>query len=135
LVTLVILKRGKREEVTEMGWEKGRYYTRSKKVNGRVVREYLGAGRVAALAARLDAQEREEKEMKRAELKALRAELDALDAPLNELHRQTELLTRVALILAGFHQHHRGEWRKRRGNRQPAELGHSDRSEGDPEVA
>jgi hypothetical protein len=25
-----------------MGWDRGRYYTRSKKVNGRVVREYIG---------------------------------------------------------------------------------------------
>ena len=33
-----------------MGWERGRYYTRSKKVNGRVVREYVGTGQLAALA-------------------------------------------------------------------------------------
>ena len=29
-----------------MGWDKGKYYSRSKKVNGRVVREYVGGGRV-----------------------------------------------------------------------------------------
>jgi len=43
----MIAKRGKRSEVTEMGWDQGRYYTRSRKVNGRVVREYIGTGRVA----------------------------------------------------------------------------------------
>ena len=34
-----------------MGWDKGRYYTRSKKVKGRVVREYVVSGRAAAGAA------------------------------------------------------------------------------------
>ena len=43
-------KRGERPEVTYMGWEHGRYYTRSQKVNGRIVREYVGTGRVAELA-------------------------------------------------------------------------------------
>ena len=45
-----------------MGWDKGRYYTRSKKANGRVVREYVGAGRVAELVAQMDALERERRE-------------------------------------------------------------------------
>ena len=44
-----------------MGWDKGRYYTRSKKVNGRVVREYIGAGRVAELVAQQDTLEREKR--------------------------------------------------------------------------
>jgi len=45
-----------------MGWEKGRYYTRSRKVNGRVVREYVGGGEVGALAAEFDAIERKRRE-------------------------------------------------------------------------
>jgi hypothetical protein len=45
-----------------MGWDKGRYYTRSRKDNGRVVREYVGAGQLAALAAQMDALEREKRE-------------------------------------------------------------------------
>jgi hypothetical protein len=97
-----------------MAWDTGRYYTRSKKVNGRVVREYVGTGRVAELAVRLDAIERKKRETERAEVRALRAELDALDAPLNALNDLAELVARAALTAAGFRQHKRGEWRKRR---------------------
>jgi hypothetical protein len=97
-----------------MGWERGRYYTRSRKVNGRVVREYVGAGPLGELAARADAKERQQREARRAADRATRAELDALDAPLDELHELAELVARAALLAAGYRQHKRGEWRKRR---------------------
>jgi hypothetical protein len=102
-----------------MGWERG-YYYRVRKVNGRVVREYVGAGRVAELAAQLDAIEREQREAERAAWLAKRAELDALDAPLNELNALADLVGRAALVAAGFRQHKRGEWRKRRVQRAEA---------------
>jgi hypothetical protein len=99
-----------------MAWEKsGRYYTLSRKVGGRVVREYVGAGPVAELLAGLDAIERERKEAERAGLRAEREEMDALDAPLAELDELAELAAHAALVAAGFRRHHRGEWRKRRG--------------------
>jgi hypothetical protein len=96
-----------------MAWERG-YYYRVRKEGGRVVREYVGRGRPAELAARLDALARQERERGRAALRAAKAELDALDAPLNDLNDLAELLARAALLAAGFHQHKRGEWRKRR---------------------
>jgi hypothetical protein len=49
-----------------MGCERGRYYTQSRTVNGRVVREYVGAGPVAEAAAELDAIERDQRARQRA---------------------------------------------------------------------
>jgi hypothetical protein len=96
-----------------VGWERqGRYYYRTRKAGGRVLREYVGAGPAAELAARLDALEREEREAERA---AERAEPEALDAPLDELDGLADLLAHAGLLAAGFGQHHRGEWRRRRG--------------------
>ena len=99
-----------------MGWDRGFYY-RVRKVNCRVVREYVGRGPIAELVAQMDALERQQREAERAAWLAKRAELDALDAPLDELNDLAELLTRVALVAAGFHQHKRGEWRKQRVQR------------------
>jgi hypothetical protein len=97
-----------------MGWERGRYYTRSVKVNGRVVREYVGTGRVAELAAQMDALEREKRRLDGLALGAERNELAAIEADLKTLTEKTELVARAALLAAGYHQHKRGEWRRRR---------------------
>jgi hypothetical protein len=101
-----------------VGWDKGRYYTRSKKVNGWVVREYFGAGPAAASIAQLDALQREHREAERAVRRAKRAELEALDAPVTELDELADLLARAALLAAGYRQHKRGEWRRKRRARQ-----------------
>jgi crotonobetainyl-CoA:carnitine CoA-transferase CaiB-like acyl-CoA transferase len=97
-----------------MGWDKGRYYTRSRKVNGHVVREYIGTGEVARLAARMDAIDRLEREADLAAWKETQAELEALDVPLKKLNHLAELLARAALLTSGYRQHKRGEWRKQR---------------------
>ncbi len=104
-----------------MGWDKGRYYTRSKRVNGRVEREYWGRGKTGDLAARLHELERQPRLVEQEAKRARKAELDALDAPLNELSELADLLGRAALVVAGYHQHRRGEWRKRRGDRIPTD--------------
>jgi hypothetical protein len=101
-----------------MGWEtrrgRGHYYTRSRKVNGRIIREYVGTGLVAELAAQQDAEERAEKLAERDRLQHEVARWAATTAPLTELSRLLDGLTAATLIAVGYHQHHRGAWRKRR---------------------
>ena len=99
-----------------MGWEargNGRYYFRYRKVDGRVTRQYLGAGGVAELAAAADALRRADR---RAAMEGRRAEeaswREAL-APLLELSRVADLMARAALLAGGYHRHAR-TWRKRR---------------------
>ena len=101
-----------------MGWEtrrgRGRYYTRSHKVNGRVVREYVGTGLVAELAAQRDAEERAQRLAERERLQHEAARWAAAVAPLKQLSQLLDAMTAATLIAAGYHQHHRGAWRKRR---------------------
>ena len=100
-----------------MGWDKsGRYYTRSRRVNGRVVREYVGGGAVGELAAQMDAVERDQRLTEHECARAEREAVAALDGPLDELNELADLLAEAALVAAGFHRHNRGEWRKRRGH-------------------
>jgi hypothetical protein len=100
-----------------MGWDKdGRYYTRSRREGGRVVREYVGGGAVGELASQLDAIERARREADRAAQRAEREEVETLDAPLAELNDLADLLVRAALLAAGFHQHNRGNWRMSRAH-------------------
>ena len=98
-----------------MGWDKGgRYYTRSLREGGRVAREYVGRGAGAKLAARLDELERDQRRTAREVRRLDREQADALDAPLDDLNDAADLLVRAALLAAGFCQHNRGEWRKKR---------------------
>ncbi len=102
-----------------MGWERrqrgGLYYTRSKKVNGRVVREYVGTGQSAEAISQLDAGCRQRREGQAAEWTREREWMDCVDAQLNRLYDATEELTRRVLLAAGYHRHNRGEWRRKRG--------------------
>jgi hypothetical protein len=116
-----------------VGWH-GPYYYRSRREGSRVVREYLGTGRVAELAAQMHAIKRADREAEKADREAEKAELAALEGDIEALIEKTDLLTRAALLAAGFHQHKRGEWRKKRGNCKSAEPHGSDRPEGAPEA-
>jgi hypothetical protein len=104
-------------------WERrergGLYYTRSRKVGGRVEREYIGGGVLGELAARMDALERQQREEEAAAWKKERERMEALEAPVEELCEAAELLAKATLVAAGYHQHKRGEWRKRRANQSP----------------
>lgn len=99
-----------------MAWEsrhkRQRYYYRKRRVGGRVVSEYVGAGPAAMLIAEMDQIEREDTQEKRAEqLKMLAQDLD-----INQTLDLTIHLAKAALLLAGCHTH-KGEWRYRRVKR------------------
>jgi len=101
-----------------MGWETrargGRYYTRSKKIGGRVVREYLGTGRVAELTAQMDAVERQEREQAQVAAKAERDTDRAQEAALIDYCKAIDAIADEALLAAGYHKHN-GQWRRKRG--------------------
>ena len=102
-----------------MAWETrnggGRYYTRSRKVNGRVVREYVGTGPHAELMAAIDTGRREECIAKAAAERLEREQWHAVDAQVRVLCGLVDTLTAQSLVAAGYHRHKRGEWRRRRG--------------------
>jgi hypothetical protein len=97
-----------------MAWERGKYYTRSRWVNGRVVRDYVGAGPIGRLVADMDAASHEDRKAKATEFIESRIEAEGHDEKLRALERMAEVLTRAALVAAGCRQHHRGEWRRQR---------------------
>ena len=96
-----------------MGWEKGRYYTRSTKVNGRVEREYFGCGEVGALVAQMDAIERERREWERECWRLEKEEMETFDTSVVKVCQMADIIAKAAMVAAGFHRH-RGEWRRRR---------------------
>ncbi len=97
-----------------MGWDRGRYYTRSERVNGRVVRQYVGCGKAGELAAEMDARERAQRKAEAQENREEQARYQALDDQLAALDELADMMSRAALVAAGYHQHHRGEWRRKR---------------------
>lgn len=100
-----------------MAWETrergDRYYTRSKRVNGRVVREYVGTGDQAELEALEDERRREERVKERLEFQAMRDEAEGLDGAFRDLDRVCAEAIAETLASEGFHQH-KGQWRRRR---------------------
>jgi surface antigen len=101
-----------------MAWETrnggGRYYTRSKRVHGRVVREYIGTGPAAEMIAALDAESQRERDERRTARKASQAELERSAALVDRSWKGVLGITRAVLVVNGYYRHHRGEWRKRR---------------------
>jgi hypothetical protein len=103
-----------------VSWEtrkgSGRYYTRSFRRNGRMVREYVGGGLTGELAARNDELKREKRRQEREAREKERAELAAVSQVLAALAALSEAQMREGLEARGYH-YHKGEWRKRRPQR------------------
>src|SRR5690349_16103527 len=99
-----------------MGWESRRgrpYYYRKRRLGGKVVSEYLGAGLLGVVGSVLDAEDREEREEAEAAWRAERDRLDAAEAEIVEYCRAVEDVAWAALLAARCHQH-RGQWRRGR---------------------
>jgi len=104
-----------------MGWEtrKGKRYLYIKmREGGRVVSQYVGAA--SALGEFHRGSElsfyaaRRALERKRAAIRAEREEMDLLSGEVADLCDGIDAVMRASLLLAGYHQHDRGQWRKRR---------------------
>jgi hypothetical protein len=102
-----------------MSWETrgvyGPYYTRSRRVDGRVVREYVGAGPLADIIAQADEAEREARRLQRQREREQMEQDRRLDETFSTYSAGVDELLRSALEAAGYHQHKRGEWRRARG--------------------
>ena len=90
------------------------YLYRSVRRNGRVTSEYLAGGEDAFLIGTLERMEAtsEPPTFKRSGASGSNS---TTWSELDELAEQARDLARDALSAAGYHQHHRGEWRKCRG--------------------
>jgi hypothetical protein len=95
-----------------------RYYTRTHRVNGRVVRVYIGGGAKGNAACIIDFARRQLFEAQRRQQAHKRArianEMRRFETDLLLLDSLTHAIARAELEAAGFHQHARGQWRKRR---------------------
>ena len=101
-----------------MAWETrkrgDRYYYRTRKVNGRVVKEYVGGGPLAEALARADRLDRERRAAARARERAEREYLERQSAELDEFDAGLTTLVAAFLCASGYHRHDRGEWRRRK---------------------
>ena len=95
-----------------MGWQKrnGRwFFYRSKRVDGRVITEYIGAGeRAQEIIAK-----QEEKTAKKQAIDAANDEAAARSQHLAELDAVSDSLTSAELVREGFHQRRRMPWARR----------------------
>jgi hypothetical protein len=101
-----------------MAWETrhgGRlYYYRGRRVGRRVVKEYLGGEGVGDIAEEMDAERRAARDAEREQERHLLRTFDAAEGLLGALDAIAQTASALALEGAGYHRHHRGEWRKRR---------------------
>ena len=100
-----------------MAWEMrgscGPYYTRSTRVGGRVIREYVGCGALAEAIAMLDALNRQERHLERLAWQERREEILSIARAGDEAQAVILTLTRAWLLAHGYHTHH-GTWRRKR---------------------
>ena len=75
------------------------------------MREYVGQGTIAELAHQMDVEERLEREAERKAFEAVQRRDAELDRTLDSFVKLSNASASGLLILAGYHQHKRGNWR------------------------
>ena len=107
-----------------MSWETrgvyGPYYTRSRRVDGRVVREYVGRGPLAESIAQADEAGREARRLERGREREELERDRRLDETFSTYSAGVDELLRGVLEAAGYHRHKRGEWRRLRVQKETA---------------
>jgi len=78
------------------------------------VREYVGSGPLAEIAAENDRAKRELAEAQREREKEELGRLEALAAPVLQISDSAEILAHAHLVAAGYHRR-KGEYRRARG--------------------
>jgi len=104
-----------------MAWEarwRQRYYYRSKRVGNRIVKVYMGKGPEAESAAREDAAKRADRAVRRHAAEVDRMRDEPAKDMMAELDGQVRIMLETALVAAGYHQHDRGRWRKKRNGKE-----------------
>lgn len=96
-----------------MAWKRG-YYYRNKRIDGKVVTEYLGSGYSAQLFDQLNQHAQAEAERKHQAWRAIQDEQQRLDQMIDAYGRLADAYVTALLLVNGYRQHKRSEWRKRR---------------------
>jgi hypothetical protein len=100
----------------KMGWERrnGRsYYYRVKKRAGRVVKSYVGRGRMGEIAEALEVEARRRRADREEALRAEKSRTGHADRAMDDLDRACALAIRASLIGAGYHRVN-FQWRRKR---------------------
>ena len=99
-----------------MSWEKrsnyGPYYTRSKTINGRTIRQYFGRGQCGVAAAAEDEARRKAEKEHQEHLAAERKRMQRLETPSLALDSLVQAAINMELTNAGYYLRRR-EWRKK----------------------
>jgi len=107
-----------------VSWEQrdghGRYYTRSRRAHGRIVREYCGCGAAAALAATLDEADRAVRQARQAAYAEERKAVGAARSATAAFDSQVTLALLTGMKAKGYRLHARSEWRRTRMSKKPA---------------
>src|SRR5262245_53144656 len=103
-----------------MAWEQGLrgkpFYTRTRRVGGKRVREYLGSGPAAHAAAAADALKRAERRARTEACHKEEARLREVDELVRRLFKLASLVADATLAAGGYVKHG-SEWRSRGNGR------------------